>query len=159
MTSSTSILPSLSPAGILRYYGVRVLDASPTHPARLELEVTSLQSEHLYGWLGQDWIFRTAAKLAKDIILSAAFEEGNEKFAILAADLFLKINGFKFRGNQSTENIADDPVLIHAQTALRENRWSIETIAECFQSIAEPLDQGLVDINYAIHIRVVPDSE
>lgn len=42
----------------------------------------------------EDDVFQLAANLAEKIMKDHAFQDGNKRTALLAADMFLKINGY-----------------------------------------------------------------
>ncbi|CRK21892.1 hypothetical protein BN1723_012517 [Verticillium longisporum] len=81
----------------MKLYETHVTRASPTQLPLLESALSSSQNNKYYH--GQDDIFQLAGILAARIILNHAYQDGNKRAALLAADMFLKINGFHLQKN------------------------------------------------------------
>ncbi|KAG6127260.1 hypothetical protein E4U46_007924 [Claviceps purpurea] len=84
--------------------------AQPTQPVYLE-------SHKRYG---ENDVFRLTGVLAQKIILNHAYQDGNKRTPLLAADM-LKINGFQlhkrlFYGNKTEKELED----AHASIGMRE---------------------------------------
>ena len=67
----------------------------PTQPALLQSATTSPININYYE--DQDDVFQLAAVLSLKVMKNHAFQDGNKRTALLAADMFLKINGYKLR--------------------------------------------------------------
>ncbi|KAI0553532.1 hypothetical protein F4679DRAFT_529426 [Xylaria curta] len=76
---------------VMRLYETHVIRASPAQPFLLESAIASPQNHNYYG---QDDVFQLAGILADKIILNHSFQNGNKRIALLAADMFLRINGY-----------------------------------------------------------------
>ncbi|KAL4780180.1 DOC family protein [Aspergillus varians] len=67
-------------------------------------------------------------------------DDGNKRTALVAADMFLKINGYylqKVPFADDTQNRG----LANAHVAFVTNRWTTEQLGKYYRSIAAPLDQ------------------
>ncbi|KAJ6018381.1 hypothetical protein N7499_003695 [Penicillium canescens] len=69
-----------------------VPNAVPVQPNMLESAIHSPMNMKHYA--KEEDVFQLAANLAEKIMLNHAFQDGNKRTALLAADMFLKINGF-----------------------------------------------------------------
>ncbi|KAF3901318.1 Fido domain-containing protein [Trichophyton interdigitale] len=84
----------------------------PTQPNLLESAVHSPMNLNHY--TGQEDIFQLAANLSEKIMRNHAYQDGNKRTALVAADMFLKINGHHLQGGLHVENGG----LAEAQVAL-----------------------------------------
>ncbi|OJJ42426.1 hypothetical protein ASPZODRAFT_137334 [Penicilliopsis zonata CBS 506.65] len=67
-------------------------NAVPAQPSLLESVVyLPMNMKH---YAKEDDVFQLAANLAEKIMKNHAFQDGNKRTALLAADMFLKINGY-----------------------------------------------------------------
>ncbi|KAJ4316486.1 hypothetical protein N0V84_007842 [Fusarium piperis] len=82
---------------IAALYEVHVLRRGPTQPTMLQSAADSPLNNCHYG---EKDVFRLAGILAERIILNHSFSDGNKRAAFLAADMFLKINGFRLHKSQ-----------------------------------------------------------
>lgn len=126
----------------MRLYETNLIRASPSQLALLESAVLSPENHKRYG---QDDIFQLAGILAEKIILNHAYQDGNKRIALLAADMYLKINGYQLRGNSPGKDKVDDD-LKSAHVAIATKRWTAQELAECYRSIAKPVNRVPTDI-------------
>ncbi|KAI9676748.1 MAG: hypothetical protein M1829_002843 [Trizodia sp. TS-e1964] len=80
-------------------------------------------------------VFKLAACLAEKIMKNHAFQDGNKRTALVAADMFLKINGYRL---QETP-VAQDSVntdLAAAHNAICTNHWTVEDLARFYERIS-----------------------
>jgi death-on-curing family protein len=107
-------------AQVIRLHCTSVAKAQPSQPAMLESAVTSpLNIKH---YEKEENVFQLAANLAEKIMKNHAFQDGNKRTALLAADMFLKINGHKL---QETSVAHDDVNLgiTNVHVAVTMNQW------------------------------------
>ncbi len=74
-----------------------------------------------------------------------AYQDGNKRIALVAADMFLRINGYRLQNKPMAQetvniNIAD------AQVLVATSQWDAEKLGRFYQSIAAPIDHWTLDI-------------
>ncbi|OHE93875.1 DOC family protein [Colletotrichum orchidophilum] len=122
----------------MRLYETHVTRVRPTQLPLLESAVSSPQNNKNYH--GQNDIFQLAGILAERIILNHAYQDGNKRIALLAADMFLKINGFQLQKTPfGSDNVNDG--LKDAHVAIAAKRWTAKNLAEHYRSIAKPVSK------------------
>ncbi|KAJ5731812.1 DOC family protein [Penicillium malachiteum] len=84
-------------------------------------------------------IFQLAANPAEKIMKNHAFQDGNKRTALLAADMFLKINGYYLQKVPFAEDI-NNRGLADAHVAVVTNQWTSEQLANYYKSVAAPLE-------------------
>lgn len=126
----------------MRLYETNVQRASPTQLPMLESAVYSPQNHKHYG---QNDLFQLAGILAQKIILNHAYQDGNKRAALVAADMFLKINGYQLQKSPFGKDDVDEE-LKRAHVAVATNEWSAENLAECYRGIAKPLNGATSEI-------------
>ncbi|KAI0864165.1 DOC family protein [Xylaria cubensis] len=139
MSSSRGSLRFLTTTHIMRLYETHVIRAGPTPSVLLESAISSPQNHNYYG---QDDVFQLAGILADKIILNHAYQNGNKRTALLAADMFLRTNGYRLHQNLRSKHKMDDD-LKNAHVAIATNTWTAQELAECYRSIAKPVDCGI----------------
>lgn len=106
----------------------------------LDSAVNSPVSHERYG---QTDLFQLAGILAERVALNHAFQDGNKRTALCAADMFLKMNGFRLQREDPTvaglgadfhEGLAD------AHVAIATHRWTAEELGGYYASLAGPLE-------------------
>ena len=83
----------LTAAQVKRLHGTLIGTTQPTQPALLESAVQSPLNIKYYN--NQQDLFQLAAALSEKIMKNHAYQDGNKRTALVAADMFLKINGWK----------------------------------------------------------------
>ncbi len=139
-----SVRKFLTADQIKRLYLTLVKNALPTQEALLESAVTSPMNIKCYNQ--QDNVFVLAAELAFKLIKNHAYIDGNKRIALVAADMFLKINGYQlqetvYQGLWQSE-------LVNAHTAVADGRWTVENLATFYHSIATPSDLLSPGVSY-----------
>lgn len=84
----------LTSAQIIRLHQIAIAKAQPSQPGMLDSAVASPMNVKYFK--KEENVFQLAADLAENIMKSHAYQDGN-KTALLAADMFLKINGYKLQ--------------------------------------------------------------
>jgi death-on-curing family protein len=141
----------LTTTQIMRLYETHVTRAVPTQPSLLESAVSSPKNHFLYH--GQDDFFRLAGILAERIILNHAYQDGNKRIALLAADMFLKVNGYQLQRRPFGRDAVNEGLkTAHVSVASRE--WSADDLAEYYRGIATPVGRVTAEIE-----RFVADCE
>jgi death-on-curing family protein len=142
MSSPRGPLRFLTTAQVTRLYKNQVTRANPSQPAVLDSAVTSPQNHWHYG---QDDVFELARVRAERIILNHAYQDGNKRIALLAADMFLKINGYKLQTRPFAKDAVNDG-LKTAHISVATKTWSAEELAEYYRSIATPVSLATAEI-------------
>ncbi|KAF2241824.1 DOC family protein [Trematosphaeria pertusa] len=132
----------LSANQVQRLYTTYIANTSPSQPALLESAITSPMNIKHYG--GQQDLFVLAGELATKIMKNHAFPDGNKRIALVAADRFLKMNGYRLQRLPLHEqnNIA----LEDAHVKVVENKMSAEELGKFYASIATAIEEWTPDI-------------
>lgn len=120
-----------------------VQNGHPTQPELLESAATSPMNVNHYEQT--DDIFKLAANLSEKIIKNHAFQDGNKRTALVAADMFLKINGYRLQEIP----LAKDSVnadLAAAHNAICTNQWTVEQLAGFYERIAAAIPEWSQEI-------------
>ena len=89
-------------------------------------------------------MFQLAANLSEKIMKNHAFQDGNKRTALLAADMFLKINGHYLQKVLFAEN-AHNKGLANAHVAVVTNKWTAEQLGNYYKSVTAPFVQLTAD--------------
>ncbi|KAH7248631.1 uncharacterized protein BKA55DRAFT_569597 [Fusarium redolens] len=84
----------LTASQIIRLYETNIIRARPTQATYLESAVFSPQQHMHYG---QNDLFQLASILAQKITLNHAYQDGNKRTALIAANMFLQLHGYQLR--------------------------------------------------------------
>ncbi|WPH03899.1 Hypothetical protein R9X50_00678200 [Acrodontium crateriforme] len=90
-------------------------------------------------------IFQLAATLSEKLVKNHAYPDGNKRVALLAADMFLKINGHVLE-KTPLANDAHSETLKQAHVAVATGRWDRNSLAHCYRTVSEPLEVTNPDI-------------
>ena len=90
-------------------------------------------------------IYQLAANLAEKIMKNHAYQDGNKRTALLAADMFLKINGRQLQKTPMEEDQANRGIT-DAHVAVVTNQWDKKQLGDYYESIATPLDTWTPEI-------------
>ncbi|KAG6175842.1 hypothetical protein E4U36_008437 [Claviceps purpurea] len=110
--SANKLLRFLTTTQVNKLYNTHFSNArlaQPTQPVYLESAIHSPRQHKRYG---ENDVFRLTGVLAQKIILNHAYQDGNKRTPLLAADMFLKINGYQlhkrlFYGNKTEKELED----------------------------------------------------
>jgi prophage maintenance system killer protein len=105
----------------------------PTQPALLESAVNSPMNVKHYE--GVNDIFKLAANLAAKIMKNHAYQDGNKRTALVAADMFLKINGYCLQETPLSQD-SRGVGLENAHSAVCTDQWTADNLAEYYRQIA-----------------------
>lgn len=100
-------------------------------------------------YTNQDNVFHLAAILSEKIMKNHAYQDGNKRTALLAANMFLKINGYLLQEVPFETEDADGRVnqsIANAHVAVCTNAWTVEQLAQLYQSVARELAVLTADI-------------
>lgn len=89
--------------------------------------------------------FQLAGLLAEKIILNHPYQDGNKRIALLAADMFLKTNGYQLQKTLFTRDELDQQ-LQNAHVAVATSQWDAESLASFYQSVATPIPRVTSEI-------------
>ncbi|KAL5430640.1 hypothetical protein PMIN06_012489 [Paraphaeosphaeria minitans] len=95
-------------------------------------------------YTGQSNIFQLAGSLSEKIMKNHAFQDGNKRTALVAADMFLKINGYKL--NKVPLQADPEHTLENAHVAVCTNVWTAEQLGHFYQQMATPITSWTSDI-------------
>ncbi|PMB71587.1 hypothetical protein BM221_001677 [Beauveria bassiana] len=88
---------------------------------------------------GQTDLFQLAGLLASKVILNHSYQDGNKRTALYAADMFLKINGYRLETKpMGTEDAQRNQEIALAQVSAATTQWSSEDLGAYFAKIATP---------------------
>ncbi|CAP79025.1 Pc06g00320 [Penicillium rubens Wisconsin 54-1255] len=90
-------------------------------------------------------VFQLAANLAEKIMRNHAFQDGNKRTALVAADMFLKINGYYLQKVPFAED-KNDKELSNAHVAVVTNQWTAKQLGDYYKSIAVPLGPATTEV-------------
>jgi prophage maintenance system killer protein len=74
-----------------------------------------------------------------------AYQDGNKRTALLAADMFLKINGYKLQDTPMAADALNNNIA-NAHVAVTTNQWTARQLGEYYESIATPIASWTPDI-------------
>ncbi|KAF4120006.1 Fic/DOC family [Geosmithia morbida] len=106
-----------------------LLNSGPTQIPLLESAASAPENNNHYH--GQTDLFQLAGILGERTIKNHAFQDGNKRTALIATDMFLKINGVKLIDNGMER--------AHSLISVAENKWTAEELSEYYRSIAKPM--------------------
>ncbi|KAF4467975.1 doc family [Fusarium albosuccineum] len=122
----------LTAAQVMRLYEVNIMRARPTQPTYLESALDSPQRHKHYG---QNDIFQLAGILGEKTTLNHAYQDGNKRTSLLAADMFLKMNGHQLQKTLSKSEELDGRIR-DAHVAVATKEWDAEKLAAFYKSLA-----------------------
>ncbi|MCJ1381221.1 hypothetical protein MMC17_004330 [Xylographa soralifera] len=122
----------LTAAQVKRLYVTYVTNAQPTQPALLDSAVGSPINIKYYEQ--QQDLFQLAASLTEKIVKNHAFQDGNKRVALAAAEMFLRMNGWRLQGII----LADDPMrpgLVDALVKVATGKWTAKQLGDYYKGI------------------------
>ena len=140
---ATKTLRFLTAAQIQRLHAAWVNpNAQPTQPIMLDSAVQSPINIKYY--TNQQNVFQLAANLSEKIMKNHAYPDGNKRTALVAADMFLKINGYKLQRVLLQANDVNDRVnqsIADAHVAVCTSAWTAEQLGQFYQSVASEIEE------------------
>lgn len=110
--------------------------AKPTQPELLESAIAA--PVNIKHYQAGDNIFQLAANLADKIMKNHSYQDGNKRTAYLAADIFLKLNGYLLQ--ESPPNKAPEcDSMAKAHVAVCTNAWTVDDLARHYEKNATPI--------------------
>lgn len=82
-------------------------------------------------------VFQLAAILAEKIMKNHAYQNGNKRTALVAADMFLKVNGYRIQEIPVAETVNE--AIHNAHVAVSANQWDAKQLGRLNESIAVPI--------------------
>ncbi|KAH7399646.1 hypothetical protein BKA66DRAFT_589608 [Pyrenochaeta sp. MPI-SDFR-AT-0127] len=90
-------------------------------------------------------LFQLAASLSEKIMKNHAYQDGNKRTALVAADMFLKINGFKLQETPlQLGDVSQD--LENAHVAVCTNAWTAEELGRFYEEKAKAIEAWTPEI-------------
>ncbi|KAL5040921.1 hypothetical protein BDW71DRAFT_213595 [Aspergillus fruticulosus] len=117
-----------------------VLDAIPTQPNLLASPVYSPKNMKQY--TNEEDVFQLAANLAEKIMKIHTFMDGNKRTALVAADMFLEINGYILRKTPFAEDL-HNRALANAHVSVVTNQWTAAQLGNFYKSVAVPVREAM----------------
>lgn len=133
----------LTSAQVIRLHQTAISKAQPSQPAMLESAVNSPMNIKHYE--KEENVFQLAANLAEKIMKNHAYQDGNKRTALLAADMFLKINGYKLQNTPMAHDAVNHDIT-NAHVAVTTSQWDAKQLGQYYQSIATPIQSWTPDI-------------
>lgn len=144
VSATTKTIRFLTTSQVLRLHSTLVNGtAMPTQPDLLESAVNGPINAKHYG--NQVNLFQLAANLSEKIMKNHAYQDGNKRTALVAADMFLKINGYKLqRAPLQKDEMRES--LENAHVAVVTKTWTVEQLGDYYQSAATVIETWTPEI-------------
>ena len=136
-SAATKTFRFLTSTQIQRLHVNFVSLSSPTQPELLESEADGPLNAKHFG--GQDNVLQLAANLSDKIMRNHPYQDGNKRTAMAAADMFLKINGYKLQDVPLDPREPNNLGFRDAHLALINNEWTAGQLGDYYQSAAKPI--------------------
>lgn len=123
---------------------MHIATSSPSQPTMLESAIDSPRNHKYYG---QTNLFQLAGILAEKVILNHAYQDGNKRTALYAADMFLKINGYQLQKKpMATNDKGLNEMLTNAHILVATGQWTSADLGNYYASVARPLEEMTEEI-------------
>ncbi|KAE8874264.1 hypothetical protein PTNB73_00896 [Pyrenophora teres f. teres] len=133
----------LTTAQVKRLHIMMVDSTQPAQPGLLESAVHSPINIKHYN--NEQNLFLLAASLSEKIMKNHAYQDGNKRTALLAADMFLKINGYELQQTPLQPGTITQE-LEKAHVAVCTNEWTAEDLARFYEQIAKATPSFTPDV-------------
>ena len=141
--TATKTLRFLTAAQIQRLHAAWVNpNSQPTQPSMLDSAVQSPINIQYY--TNQQNVFQLAANLSEKIMKNHAYQDGNKRTALVAPDMFLKINRYKLQKVPLQANDANDRFnqsIADAHVAVCTSAWTAEKLGQFYQSVTSEIEE------------------
>jgi death-on-curing family protein len=118
--------------------------AVPSQPGLLDSAINGPMNAKHYA--KQENIFQLAANLSEKIMKNHAYQDGNKRTALIAANMFLQINGYKLQKVPFQEHDEANRPIAEAHVAVVTNKWKTEQLGDFYQSIATDIEAWTPEI-------------
>lgn len=116
----------------------KIISPTTTAPIQLGMLESAMSSPmNMKHYANEQDVFQLAANLAEKIAKDHAFHDGNKRTALLAADMFLKMNGHSLQKAPLTEDTHNG--LTNAQVAIVTNQWTGKQLGDYYKSVSKPV--------------------
>ncbi|EMD93786.1 hypothetical protein COCC4DRAFT_152012 [Bipolaris maydis ATCC 48331] len=142
MASNVVKIRFLTAAQVIHIHNILITASEPTQVAMLESAVQSpINIKH---YTNEQNVFQLAASLSEKVIKNHALWDGNKRTALLAADLFLKINGYNIQmaslqGVCSLTKLKQGRYITYP--TICTGKWTAEYLGQYYQQTAKELDE------------------
>lgn len=85
-------------------------------------------------------IFQLAANLSSKIMKNHAYLDGNKRTALVAANVFLQINGYELQKVPFEEQDDHNEALANTHVLVVTNEWTTERLGDLYQSVATTVE-------------------
>ncbi|PVI01538.1 DOC family protein [Periconia macrospinosa] len=136
---------------VIRLHNVAITTIDPTQPSLLESAVQSpINIKH---YTNQQNLFQLAGALSEKIIKNHAYQDGNKRTALVAADMFLKINGYQLQETPlKPDAVGMD--LEGALVAVCTDVWSAEELGRFYEQKATKIEEWTRRISWPIERKL-----
>lgn len=128
-----------------------LVNRQPSQPAMLVSAVNSPMNIKYYE--KEENLFQLAANLAEEIMKNHAYQDGNKKTALLAADMFLKINTYQLQKQPMAPNAVNHNIT-NAHVAVTTSQWDANQLGQYCESITTPINSWSSEIMEYRHAAV-----
>jgi death-on-curing family protein len=135
--AATKTYRFLTTSQIQRLHRLYVSPNDPTQPGLLDSAAKGPINAKYYG--SQDNVFQLAANLSDKIMKNHPFQDGIKRTAMAAADMFLRINGYKLQEAPFDPSEPNNQGFRDAHLALTNNQLTAEQLGNYYQSTAQPV--------------------
>ena len=102
---------------------------------------SALQSPlNVHYYTGQEDVFQLAANLSDKVMKNHAFQDGNKRTALLAGDMFLRVNGLKLRTwaleGGERDGGCDGQSMAEVIVKVCTNKFTAEELGEVYRDVA-----------------------
>lgn len=142
-SAATKTFRFLTASQVIRLHIRSLANRQPSQPAMLDSAVNSPMNIKYYE--KEENLFQLAANLAEKIMKNHAYQDGNKRTALLAADMFLKINGYQ----PQKQPMAPDAInhdITNAHVAVTTSQWDAKQLGQYYESIATPIESWSPEI-------------
>lgn len=127
----------LSSAQVQQLYTSSIASFTPTQPRLLDSAVDSPKKVQHYG--SEKNLFQLEANLSEKIMKNHACQDGNKRMTLIAADMFLKMNGYRLQRIPPVFDSVGNG-LADAHVAVTINQWSAEDLGRYYEIVATKVD-------------------
>jgi death-on-curing family protein len=140
--ATTKTFRFLTSAQVIKLHSSLIYNAKPTQPTLLDSAVASPMNIKHYE--KEENIFQLAASLSEKIMKNHAYQDGNKRTALVAADMFLKINGYEIQRKPMAHDAVNDGI-VDAIVLVATSQWDAKKLGEYYKSIAKPVEEWSAD--------------
>ena len=127
----------LTSVQVVKFHTSTIAVAQPSQPAMLDSAIASPMN--IMHYQKEENVFQLAANLAEKIMKNHAYQDGNKRTALIAADMFLRINDYKLQ-KKPIEHDAFNYGIANAHVSVATSQWDAKKLGEYYESIATTIE-------------------